>query len=127
MASAICRATSFRDFCLKSHACKLPDTMLGRILSLVFALAALVGAVLYAQKKGRENPRRDPVFDTSKSGTPTPIDASDAERERIRRENEEQVKKTAGDEPQVTPQQNNQSEEKWPEPKEYPRRKKGSR
>ncbi|GAB4423410.1 MAG: hypothetical protein OHK0011_03290 [Turneriella sp.] len=101
--------------------------MLGRYLSLTLAVAALAGAVLFAQKKGRENPRRDPVFDTSKSGTPTPIDASDEERERIRRENEEHLKKKAGEEQQVVPQQNKQPEEKWPEPKEYPRKKKGPR
>ncbi|MFZ5629371.1 MAG: hypothetical protein ACOY5B_09615 [Spirochaetota bacterium] len=101
--------------------------MLGKVISVLLALAALAGAVLYAQKQGREKPRRDPVFDTSKSGTPTPIDASDAERERIRRENEEHGKKKAGEQPQVNPQQNNQPEDKWPEPKEYPRKKKGPR
>lgn len=46
--------------------------MTARILSLVFAAMALAGAVIYAQQKGREKPRPNPVFDTSKSGTPTP-------------------------------------------------------
>jgi len=100
------------------------DAMLGRFLSLAFALLALVGAVLFAQKRARENPRRNPVFDTSKSGTPTPIDASDAERERIRRENEDYATKKTGEPLQVNPQQNSQPEDKWPEPKEYPRKKK---
>jgi len=101
--------------------------MLGRYLSLAFALLALAGAVLYAQKQGKEKPRRDPVFDTSKSGTPTPIDASETERERIRRDNEDHAKKKAGDQQRANPQQNSVPEEKWPEPKEYPRKKKGPR
>ncbi len=101
--------------------------MSGKLISVLFALAALAGAVLYAQKQGREKPRRDPVFDTSKSGTPTPIDATETERERIRRDNEDHGKKKAGDQQQANPQQNSVPEEKWPEPKEYPRKKKGPR
>lgn len=101
--------------------------MVARYLSLAFALLALAGAVIYAQKQGKENPRRDPVFDTSKSGLPTPIDASERERERIRRENEDHANKNAGDKQQANPQQKNQVEDKWPEPREYPRKKKGQR
>ncbi len=101
--------------------------MLARYLSLGFALLALAGAVIYAQKKGRERPQRDPVFDTSKSGMPTPIDATEEEKERIRRENEEYNREKAGVKTQVSPQQANEPAEKWPEPKEYPPRKKGPR
>lgn len=43
-----------------------------KILSLVFAAAALTGAVIYSQSKAEKNPKKVEVFDTSKSGTPTP-------------------------------------------------------
>ncbi len=43
-----------------------------RILTLLFAASALAGAVIYAQQKAEKSPRINPVFDTSKSGTPTP-------------------------------------------------------
>jgi hypothetical protein len=96
--------------------------MPGRILSLVFALAALAGAVLYAQKKGRENPRRDPVFDTSKSGTPTPIDATAEEKEEIRKQNEyRKIKNNQGERDEANelkPVQQKSPEEKWPTPAE---------
>ncbi|AFM11538.1 hypothetical protein Turpa_0887 [Turneriella parva DSM 21527] len=52
------------------HALRSP--MVARIASLTFAVAALAGAVIFAQQKGREKPRPNPVFDTSKSGAPTP-------------------------------------------------------
>ena len=48
--------------------------MFGKIFSVFLAAAALAGAVIYAQKKAQERPVERPVFDTSKSGTPTPID-----------------------------------------------------
>lgn len=102
-------------------------TMLGRSISLALALLALAGAVVFAQKKASEKPRRDPVFDTSKSGLPTPIDASEEEKERIRKENEafQKQKNFPEKQKQVNPQQANEPEQKWPEPKEYPRKKKG--
>lgn len=43
-----------------------------KILSLIFAAAALTGAVIYSQNKAEKKPKRVEVFDTSKSGTPTP-------------------------------------------------------
>jgi len=67
--------------------------MIAKVSSLMFAVAALAGAVIFAQQKGREKPRPNPVFDTSKSGTPTPIDASDEEKENIRKQNEHLNKK----------------------------------
>ncbi len=103
--------------------------MLGRYLSLSFALLALAGAVIYAQKKAQKNPQREPVFDTSKSGIPTPIDAGDAEKERIRKENNvfQKQKNSSQEQKGVSPQQTNEPQEKWPEPKEYPRKKKSKR
>ncbi len=80
-----------------------------RILSLLFAATALAGAVIYAQQKAEKSPRINPVFDTSKSGTPTPIDATDEEKEQIRKQNES--RKNQGVE-QARP------EEKWPTPSE---------
>ncbi len=76
------------------------STMVAKVASLIFAVAALAGAVIFAQQKGREKPRPNPVFDTSKSGTPTPIDATEEEKEAIRKAN------AAGDktEPQQKPQ-----------------------
>lgn len=102
---------------------------MGRALSLTLAVVALAGAVIYAQKKARKSPQREPVFDTSKSGLPTPIDATDEEKERIRKENEEFQKQKNSPQEQkgVNPQQVNEPQEKWPEPKEYPRKKKGKR
>lgn len=48
--------------------------MFARILTLIFAGCALAGAVIYAQQKAdkKESPR--PIFESSKSGTPTPIE-----------------------------------------------------
>lgn len=43
-----------------------------KILSLAFAAAALTGAVIYSQSKAEKKPKKIEVFDTSKSGTPTP-------------------------------------------------------
>lgn len=43
-----------------------------KILSLAFAAAALTGAVVYSQSKADKKPKKIEVFDTSKSGTPTP-------------------------------------------------------
>lgn len=43
-----------------------------KIISLVFAAAALTGAVIYSQNKAEKKPKKIEVFDTSKSGTPTP-------------------------------------------------------
>lgn len=48
-----------------------------KIVSVLFAIAALAGAVIYAQQKAKKNPQERPVFETSKSGTPTPIDEKD--------------------------------------------------
>jgi len=48
--------------------------MKAKIGSLLLALAALSGAVIYAQQKANKAPKQSPVFDTSKSGTPTPIE-----------------------------------------------------
>ncbi|MCX7633093.1 MAG: hypothetical protein N2Z22_07165 [Turneriella sp.] len=107
--------------------------MWGKFLSIASALLALSLAVLYAQKKGREKPRPDPVFETSKSGLPTPIDATEEEKERIRKLNEnfESEKYPQENKPEhkkeVAPQKNSEPEEKWPEPKEYPRKKKNKR
>ncbi len=67
--------------------------MVAKVSSLLFAVAALAGAVIFAQQKASERPRPNPVFDTSKSGTPTPIDASDEEKENIRKQNEHLNKK----------------------------------
>lgn len=96
--------------------------MPGRYVSLFLALAALAGAVLYAQKKGSENPRPDPVFDSSKAIAPMPVDADEKSREHDRPKSEDRAKKNAREQ-----QQSNQPEDKWPEPKEYPRKKKGQR
>jgi len=80
-----------------------------RILSLIFAATALAGAVIYAQQKAEKSPRTNPVFDTSKSGPPTPIDATDEQKESIKKQNEYRKNKTVE---QTTPK------EKWPEPAE---------
>lgn len=83
--------------------------MLIRYASLIFAVAGLAGAVIYAQQKAQKSPRVNPVFDTSKSGTPTPIDATDEEKDAIKKQNEYRKNKTVE---QTTPK------EKWPEPAE---------
>lgn len=83
--------------------------MLIRYASLIFAVAGLAGAVIYAQQKAEKSPRVNPVFDTSKSGTPTPIDATDEEKDAIKKQNEYRKNKTVE---QTTPK------EKWPEPAE---------
>ena len=46
--------------------------MLLKSLSLIFAGGALVGAVVYAQNKAEKGKKATPVFESSKSGTPTP-------------------------------------------------------
>jgi hypothetical protein len=52
-------------------------TMLAKSLSVLLAAAALVGAVIYAQTKAEKGTKVSPVFETSKSGTPTPIEDSE--------------------------------------------------
>ncbi len=71
--------------------------MLARTLSLLFAAVALAGAVIYAQKKANETPQVRPVFETSKSGTPTPIE--DAPPKKPAKKNE--VKQTDEVKPQA--------------------------
>ncbi len=46
--------------------------MLAKILTLLLAAGALVGAVIYAQNKAEKGQKVKPVFESSKSGTPTP-------------------------------------------------------
>lgn len=48
--------------------------MIARLFSLLLATGALVGAVIYAQKQAEKKERPTPVFESSKSGTPTPIE-----------------------------------------------------
>lgn len=48
--------------------------MFAKIASLLLAAAALTGAVIYAQNQAEKGKKPKPVFDTSKSGTPTPIE-----------------------------------------------------
>jgi len=48
--------------------------MRAKFISLVFALAALAGAVIYAQNKAEKTGKGKPVFESSKIGTPTPIE-----------------------------------------------------
>lgn len=48
--------------------------MLAKLLTLTLAACALAGAVIYAQKKGDKKEKITPVFESSKSGTPTPIE-----------------------------------------------------
>lgn len=77
--------------------------MFAKIASLLFALFALTGAILYAQKKAKENPQIRPVFETSKSGTPTPIEEVPAEKnDKTNAENAEAVKQQNKD--QAPPQ-----------------------
>lgn len=52
--------------------------MLAKALSALLAAAALAGAVLYAQNQAEKGKKPKPVFDTSKSGTPTPIEEKPA-------------------------------------------------
>ena len=47
-------------------------TMFARILTLLIAACALVGAVIYAQQKADKKENIRPIFESSKSGTPTP-------------------------------------------------------
>jgi hypothetical protein len=93
-----------------------------KILSFLFATAALAGAVIYAQQKAQKSPRKNPVFDTSKSGTPTPIDATDAEKDAIRKQNEHHNHDKQTDVPaqgqQASPAQSNTPKQNWPEPTE---------
>lgn len=48
--------------------------MLARTLTLLLATCALAGAVIYAQQKAGKKENNRPVFESSKSGTPTPIE-----------------------------------------------------
>ncbi len=48
--------------------------MIARLFSLLLAAGALAGAVIYAQKQAEKKERPTPVFESSKSGTPTPIE-----------------------------------------------------
>lgn len=48
--------------------------MFAKSISLIFAVGALVGAVIYAQNKAEKGEKIRPVFESSKSGTPTPIE-----------------------------------------------------
>jgi hypothetical protein len=46
--------------------------MLAKTLTLLLAAGALVSAVIYAQNKAEKTQKVKPVFESSKSGTPTP-------------------------------------------------------
>lgn len=48
--------------------------MLARTLTLLLAACALAGAVIYAQQKADKKENNRPIFESSKSGTPTPIE-----------------------------------------------------
>jgi hypothetical protein len=48
--------------------------MRAKFMSLIFAMAALAGAVIYAQNKAEKTGKGKPVFESSKIGTPTPIE-----------------------------------------------------
>ncbi len=94
--------------------------MIARTLSILFAATALVGAVLYAQKKANENPQVRPVFETSKSGTPTPIE--DAPPKKPVKKNEikqgEEVKQQA-DEPAQQQKSKKKKKKVMPTSKSY--------
>lgn len=46
--------------------------MVAKILSVLLAAGALVGAVIYAQNQAEKGGKVKPVFESSKIGTPTP-------------------------------------------------------
>ncbi|MFO1470419.1 MAG: hypothetical protein U1F27_05200 [Turneriella sp.] len=52
--------------------------MFARILTFAFAACALAGAVIYAQQKAYKKENTRPVFESSKSGTPTPSEDAPA-------------------------------------------------
>lgn len=80
-----------------------------KILSLVFAAAALTGAVIYSQSKAEKNPKKVEVFDTSKSGTPTPWPDDKESPTAIKKKPERKASETK------PPKQEKQEPEKKPE------------
>lgn len=77
--------------------------MLTRTLTLLLATCALAGAVIYAQQKAGKKENNRPIFESSKSGTPTPIEEAPPEKKPAKRE---EVKKE-----ETKPQQAEQSQQ----------------
>jgi outer membrane biosynthesis protein TonB len=95
--------------------------MIARLLSLLLATAAMAGAVIYAQQKAekKENPR--PIFESSKSGTPTPIeDAPPVKKPAKKDEPKPEEVKQQGAEPSQQPEKPKKKKKKvMPTSKSY--------